>query len=196
MICPPSSLLLAPRVSTDLALPGSKYYRVIPHLCGIPAVWRATEIQSEVSTHSESEKGANTWVLAIHAAVLSGLTTTAAYLPCQQKLLSKHSPRTSSYTIMVCTLSYSWSCNYFHLHFVCWRAQSQTQLELGVAADGLWAHTTSLAAVVDVDGGQKSRWSLGGDCNLVLKPPFGSSFSSQRKAWPAFTLPMIVQAPK
>lgn len=92
MIWPQSSLLLAPRVSTDLALPGSKYYRVIPHLCGIPAVWTATEIQSEVSTHSESEKGANTWVLAIHAAVLSGLTTTAAYLPCQQKLLSKHSP--------------------------------------------------------------------------------------------------------
>ena len=30
----------------------------------------------------------------------------------------------------------------------------------------------------------------------MLKPPLGPRFSSQSKAWPAFTLPMFVQAPK
>lgn len=183
MIWPQSSLLLAPRLSADLALPESKYYREIPHLCGIPAVWTATEIWSQVSTHSESEKGVNAWVLALHAAMLWGLTTTAAYLPCQQKLLSKHSPCISSYTTMVWILSYSWSCNYFHLCFVCWGAQSQTQLELGVTEDGVSALTTSSAAVVDFDGAQKSRWSFSGDCHLVLKPPLGPRFSSQSMAW-------------
>lgn len=92
MIWPQSPLLLG--LTMDLALPGSIHstekflLSVAFPLCEQPQ----KSSQEWVPTLSK-KKGATgvTWVLAIHAAMLWGPTTTAACLPCQQRLPPKHS---------------------------------------------------------------------------------------------------------